>query len=178
MRARELVDISLDIGTRRQRRRRRLIRVAIPVGCLVLMIASIGFIAVYAYQNNRHDALELTDDLLETLDRRIAAEVRNYLGPASDTVQLLANIIRDPSIGITDRSQIEPFVIPKSSTLPTAPGKSNGCDGIPRAEPLPRKKWRMIPMMPAPGPGTSVPPRPGGYFGRMYIFSLPISNRA
>lgn len=111
MRARELVDISLDIGTRRQRRRRRLIRVAIPVGCLVLMIASIAFIAVYAYQNNRHDALELTDDLLETLDRRIAAEVGNYLGPASDMVQLVASVVRDPSIGITDRSQIEPYAI-------------------------------------------------------------------
>jgi class 3 adenylate cyclase len=118
LRARELVDISQDIGTRRQRRRRRLIRVAIPVGCLVLMIVSLAFIAVYAYQNNRHDALELTDDLLETLDRRIAAEVRNYLGPASDTVQLLANIIRDPSIGITDRSQIEPFVIQILKTYP------------------------------------------------------------
>ena len=118
LRARELVDISQDIGTRRQRRRRRLIRVAIPVGCLVLMIVSLAFIAVYAYQNNRHDALELTDDLLETLDRRIAAEVENYLGPASDTVQLLANIIRDPSIGITDRSQIEPFVIQILKTYP------------------------------------------------------------
>ncbi len=111
MRARELVDISLDIRTRRQRRRRRLIRVAIPVGCLALMIASIAFIAVYAYQNNRHDALELTDDLLETLDRRIAAEVENYLIPASDMVQLVANIVRDPSIGITSRTQIEPYVI-------------------------------------------------------------------
>ena len=111
MHPRELIDINLDIRTRRQRLRRRLIRVAIPMGCLALMIASIAFIAVYAYHNNRHDALDLTDDLLEALDRRIAAEVKNYLVPASDMVSLAARIVKDPAFEITQRSQIEPLAI-------------------------------------------------------------------
>ncbi len=111
MRALEIVDISLDTSARRQRLRRRLIRVAIPVGCLVLMIASIVFIAVYAYQSNRRDALALSDDLLKTLGQQIAAEVQNYLSPASDMVKLSANIVKDPSFGITSRSQIEPLAI-------------------------------------------------------------------
>ena len=111
MRARELVDITSDTRTRRQRLRRRLIRVVIPVGCLVLMIASIAFILIYSYHNNREEALILTDDLLKTLDRQIAAEVQNYLSPASDMVKLVANIVKDPCIGITSRSQVEPFAI-------------------------------------------------------------------
>ena len=62
MRAREIVDISLDTRTRRQRLRRRFIRVVIPVGFLVLMIASIAFISIYSYHNNRKDALALSGD--------------------------------------------------------------------------------------------------------------------
>ena len=111
MRARELVDISQDTRTRRQRLRRRFIRVAVPVGCLVLMIASIAFIAIYAYRNNRRDALALSDELLKTLHRQIAAEVENYLSPASDMVRLAANIVKDPAFAINNRSQIEPLAI-------------------------------------------------------------------
>jgi class 3 adenylate cyclase len=75
------------------------------------MIASIVFIAIYSYHSNRLDALDLTDDLLETLDRQIAAEVENYLAPASDMARLAANIINDPSFGITEHSQIEALAI-------------------------------------------------------------------
>ncbi|MDX2498939.1 MAG: cache domain-containing protein [Deltaproteobacteria bacterium] len=111
MRPRELVDISLDTRSRRQRLRRRFIRVVIPVGCLVLMIASIAFILLYAYHNNREDALLLTDKLLVTLDRQIAAEVENYLTPASDMVKLATSIVKDPSFAINSRTQIEPLAI-------------------------------------------------------------------
>ena len=111
MRPQELVDISLDTRRRRQRLRRRFIRVVIPVGCLVLMIVSVAFIVIYSYRNNREDALALTDKLLETLDRQIAAEVQNYLSPASEMATLAAKIVKDPAFDITSRSQIEPLAI-------------------------------------------------------------------
>ena len=112
MRDRELVDITSDTRTRRQRLRRRLIRVIIPLGCLGLLIASIAFIIVYSYHNNREDALILTDDLLKNLDRQIAAEVQDYLSPAADMVDLAADILNDPSFDIiTSRSQIEALAI-------------------------------------------------------------------
>ncbi len=111
MRAREIVDISQDTRTRRQRLRRRFIRVVIPLGCLGLLIASIAFIVAYSYHNNRKDALFLTDDLLKTLDRRIAVEVQNYLSPASGMVNLAADIIKDPAFGISSRSEIEALAI-------------------------------------------------------------------
>ena len=111
MRPQELVDISQDTRTRRQRLRSRFIRVVIPVGCLVLMIASSAFILIYSYRNNREDALVLTEDLLKTLERQIAAEVQTYLSPASEMVKLATNIVKDPSFAINDRSQIEPLAI-------------------------------------------------------------------
>ena len=111
MRAREIVDITQDTRTRRQRLRRRFIRVVIPLGCLALLVASIVFIVIYSYHNNRKDALFLTDDLLKTLDRRIEVEVQNYLSPASDMVKLAASIVKDPSFGITSRSEIEALAI-------------------------------------------------------------------
>jgi class 3 adenylate cyclase len=76
-----------------------------------LLIASIAFILAYSYHNNREDALFLTDDLLKTLDLRIAAEVQDYLSPASDMANLAAGIIKDPAFGITSHSQIEALVI-------------------------------------------------------------------
>ena len=111
MRAREIVDISQDTRTRRQRLRRRFIRVVVPLGCLGLLIASIAFVVIYSYHNNRKDALILTDDLLRTLDRRIAVEVQNYLSPASDMVTLVVDIVKDPSFGIRSHSQIEALAI-------------------------------------------------------------------
>jgi hypothetical protein len=75
------------------------------------MIASIAFILIYSYRNNREEALVLTDDLLKTLDRQIAAEVQSYLSPASDMANLAANIVKDPSFGITSHSQIEALAI-------------------------------------------------------------------
>ena len=111
MRSREIVDISLDTSTRRRRARRRLIRVGIPLGCLVVMIASIALILLHAYHTNREDALILTDHLLETIDRQIAAEVQNYLSPAAEMVRLVANIVKDPSISINSRARIEPLAI-------------------------------------------------------------------
>ncbi|UCD79263.1 MAG: GAF domain-containing protein [Desulfobacterales bacterium] len=91
----ELVDISLDFQSRRYRARRRLLRVGIPIGCLVIMIAAIAAIALVTYVNNRDDALALSADILETLDRRIATEIRAYLTPASNVVNIAARLFKD-----------------------------------------------------------------------------------
>jgi class 3 adenylate cyclase len=75
------------------------------------MIASIAFTLIYVYHNNREDALGLTEKLLNTLDRQIAAEVEEYLSPASEMVKLATNIVKDPSFSINSREQIEPLAI-------------------------------------------------------------------
>lgn len=73
------------------------------------MIVAIAGIVAFAYHNNRKDALALSKDLLESLGRRIASEVHDYLNPASEMITLTVNIARDPSIGITRREEVEPL---------------------------------------------------------------------
>ena len=112
MDAEELVDINLDTKTRRQRLKRRLLRVIIPVGCVLFMVATILSISAYGFYVNRRDALVLSDSLLKSLDRRIATQVREYLVPASEMVGLAANIVEDPVYGIDNRPEVEALGIP------------------------------------------------------------------
>ena len=91
----ELVDISLDFQSRRHRTRRRLLRIVIPIGCVVIMIAAIAAIALVNYVENRDDALALSTDILASLDRRIATEIHTYLLPASNAVNIAAQIFKD-----------------------------------------------------------------------------------
>jgi adenylate cyclase len=110
--AKELVDINLDTKTRRRRIKRRLLRVIIPVGCVLFMVATILSISAYGYYVNRRDTLVLSDSLLKSLDRRIATQVHEYLIPASEMVKLAADIVEDPSYGIDNRSDVEALAIP------------------------------------------------------------------
>lgn len=111
LRPQELVDINLDLDTRRRRFRRRILRVVLPVGCVLVVIATILGIALFSYTHNREDALALSADLLKTVDRRIATEVSDFLSPASQMIQLAANILTDPSLGITERRTAEALAI-------------------------------------------------------------------
>jgi class 3 adenylate cyclase len=106
----ELVDINLDTKIQRQRLKRRLMRVIIPVGCVLFMVATILSISAYGYYVNRRDTLALSENLLESLDRRIATQVHDYLAPASEMVQLVAEILEEPTFGIDKRSELEALI--------------------------------------------------------------------
>ena len=112
MQAEELVDINLNTKARRWRMQRRLLRVVIPLGCVLFMVATILSITAYGYYVNRRDTLTLSDDLLKALDRRIATQVHDYLIPASEMVKLATDIVEDPSFGIDHRSEVEALAIP------------------------------------------------------------------
>ena len=53
----------------RRRLRQRLRRIVIPVACVIMMLGAILAIATSSYQQNRRDALALSDDLLRELQR-------------------------------------------------------------------------------------------------------------
>ena len=89
MQHQELVDISLDFQTRRKRLMRRLVRVIVPVGCVLLIVAAIITTTMVNYYHNRRDTLILSEDMLEALDLRIHSEVNAYLMPASNLVRIL-----------------------------------------------------------------------------------------
>jgi class 3 adenylate cyclase len=90
----ELVDINLDFQSRRQRIKRRLLRVITPLGCVLLIVAAIMTITMISYSNNRRDTLALSEDVLAALDRRIHSELSAYLMPASDLVRIGAETTR------------------------------------------------------------------------------------
>ena len=118
MQAEELVDINMDTKARRRRMQRRLLRVVIPLGCVLLMVATILSITAYGYYVNRRETLGLSDDLLKALDHRIATQVHDYLFPASEMVKLAADIVQDPAFGIEKSSEIEALAIQILHTYP------------------------------------------------------------
>jgi class 3 adenylate cyclase len=84
----------MDFQTRRQRFNRRLIRVIVPLGFVLLIVAAILSITMVNYYHNRRDTLALSQDLLEALDRRIHSAVHAYLMPASNLVTIGAESAR------------------------------------------------------------------------------------
>jgi class 3 adenylate cyclase len=94
----ELIEVTPD-DQHRRRPRQRLRRIVIPVACVIMMLGAILAIATFSYQQNRRDALALSDDLLRELQRRIATEVKGYLAPAADMARLAAGVLRSQAFG-------------------------------------------------------------------------------
>lgn len=90
--------------------RRRFVRVIVPIGAVIIMLVAMATIALYGYQNNRRDALALSDEVLQSLNRRIVTEVRSYLSPASQMVTLASDIIEVRGFP-GQRDLAEPFAI-------------------------------------------------------------------
>ena len=82
MRSTEIVDIDLDPREERRRRRRAWLRIGLPVGTVLLIVAAIIGITFYSYLSNRRDALALSREVLRALDERIVTQLQSYLTPA------------------------------------------------------------------------------------------------
>ena len=91
----QVLDTSLDPLDERRRRRRQWQRVAVPIGCVVLMAAAILAIAFYSDSANRRGVLVLSDDMLDALESRIALAVSDYLDPAARAVRAARDIARN-----------------------------------------------------------------------------------
>jgi len=96
--ASQVIDISADPLDERRRRRRALLRIGLPIAGVVLMIAAVLSIALYSERANRSGVLGLSADLLSALDSRVASEVSAYLDPATRTVAVMRDVVRDGSI--------------------------------------------------------------------------------
>jgi adenylate cyclase len=99
MAADEEVDIS---GAPAGRRYQHLwLRIGVPLGGVLLVIAAILAIALYADRANRAGVLQLSDNLLSALQARIAQQVTDYLGPATRAAKLARDMVAQNVI--TDR---------------------------------------------------------------------------
>lgn len=126
----QVVDIGADPLDERRRRRRAALRIGIPIGGVVLMIATILGIALYADRANRDGALALSNDLLATLENRIELAVSAYLDPPARAVRIARDTVRNNPVG--DRiGMVEGFAasllreIPQIDNLSFADGDGN-----------------------------------------------------
>jgi class 3 adenylate cyclase len=94
----QVIDTSVDPLDERRRRRRALLRIGFPIAGVVLLIAAIIAIALYSERANRRDALALSQDLLSTLDDRIALAVSAYLSSATRFVAVGRDVVKEGSI--------------------------------------------------------------------------------
>jgi len=103
------IDLGFDLRAMRRQRRRRFLRVAVPIVTLLILLASIAGIGTYLSQANRADARVLTNDLVEELERRIIAEVEAFLEPASTMVRLAEEVLGDQALHEQRDRLVEPF---------------------------------------------------------------------
>lgn len=113
----EIVDI-ISPDFRRGHLKRRFLRIVVPIACVALMLAAILGIALYSYANNRRDALALSEDVLQSLERRIATEVRTFLSPASDLVKIVDSALAAAPPGVGRWELAEPLAMQMLKNIP------------------------------------------------------------
>jgi len=84
-------------------------RLGVPIIGVMLMVATIAGIAAFSYHSNRRDALNLSRDLVDAIERRIVTEVEAYLSPAPKMAALARDIIAAQSPGPRRRNNVERF---------------------------------------------------------------------
>jgi adenylate cyclase len=109
LRIREVVAISSDDLRGEKHLRRRIMRLLLPIGFAVVILAALLSITAYSYYSNHRDALALSDDLLHAIERRIAKELEAFLGPIEDTVQLTAVFLENIPFDVSNRALLEPL---------------------------------------------------------------------
>lgn len=94
-----VVDISVDPVAERRRRRHRFLRIGLPIAGVATLIIVILLIALYLSTANRRDVLVLSDELIDTLDSRIALEVSAYLDPAIRATHIGRDMLQNGALG-------------------------------------------------------------------------------
>lgn len=113
-----VIDIAGDPLAARADRRRTMRRIGIPVLGVMLMIAVILVIAVQASRANRHGALVLSDDVLDSLDARIAEQVLSYFGSPTRALSIGETLAGGEPAGEQRRALVEKFSIGALKEIP------------------------------------------------------------
>lgn len=112
-------DEEVDINGAPARRRYQHLwpRIGVPVGGVLLVIAAILVIALYADRANRAGVLQLSGNLLSSLQERIAQQVTDYLDPATRAAVLARDMVAQKAI--TDkRAALEAFAASALRQIP------------------------------------------------------------
>lgn len=103
----EIFDLELSPQEARRQRRRRWLKVGVPILGVALMLVAIGAIAAFSYTSNRRDALDLSRELVEAIERRIDTEVEAYLSPAPKMSAMVRDVLSAQQPGARRRNMVE-----------------------------------------------------------------------
>ncbi|MGD8650695.1 MAG: cache domain-containing protein, partial [Desulfobacterales bacterium] len=109
MRREEVVQLSFGDRNSQKSLWGNFLRVAGPIGFVLVMLAALLAIIVYSYFSNRRDALALSEEVLGAIERRIAGELDAFIVPIEDTVQLTADFLENTPFDIRNRDLLEPL---------------------------------------------------------------------
>lgn len=109
MRREEVIDLQVGGRSSRKLLRGHFLRVAGPIGFVLVMLAALLAIIVYSYFSNRRDALALSEEVLGAIERRIAGELDAFIVPVEDTVRLTAGFLENTPFDIHNRGLLEPL---------------------------------------------------------------------
>ncbi|WP_144300284.1 cache domain-containing protein [Elioraea rosea] len=115
----EIVDLGADPVEQRRASRRRLRRVFAPVGAATLLILSVIGLLIAGYENNRRGALALSENVLLSLERRIALRAESWLAPASRALRLLSDLYADGPLSGVTREHAERLAVSLIRTVPS-----------------------------------------------------------
>ena len=80
----------------------------VPVALVMIMIAALAGIGLYAHTINQRDALALADELLSALQSRIVREVEAFLDPAARMVRLIRDNLANSGAQGVEVARLEP----------------------------------------------------------------------
>jgi adenylate cyclase len=113
-----VIDITSDPLAARANRWRTVRRIGVPVVGVVLMIAVIIVIALQANRANRRGALALSDDVLVSLDARIAQQVTTYFGIPTRALAIGETLAGRELPGEPRRALVEKFSMGTLQQIP------------------------------------------------------------
>ncbi|WP_027284710.1 cache domain-containing protein [Rubritepida flocculans] len=90
-------------------RRRRLARILFPLAAVAVILGALVAIALYSYTANRRGALALTEEMLHSLELRVAQEVQFFLGTAERSLRLARDFFVTPGDESGSREALERF---------------------------------------------------------------------
>ena len=79
-------------------KRRRRLRIGLPIALVVLLLAALVAIAIYDFRVMRADALTLSKGVIGNLQHRIETEVAAYLGPIPGVVRFTRDLLADEKL--------------------------------------------------------------------------------
>jgi len=116
---------------RRNRRQRNLLRSTVPIAFVVLILTAVLSIAYFSYRSNKKAVLMLSNDVLDSLNRRVCEEVESYMSPAAHMVEIVGNVIKDDNFLFERLHEIDSLTrgiirtYPQLASFPVADTRGN-----------------------------------------------------